>query len=253
MDPAEYEKMYSLEDSYWWFQGRKSVVARMLSLLPKRAERGLALDLGCGTGLMLEHLKREWRTVGLDFSPLALKFTSRRGIRRLIRGDAQSLPFRDDCFDLITTLDLMEHVPGDDLLLAEARRILKPGGTLFITAPAHPFLWSEHDDALYHCRRYRKEELRERVLTAGFEMERLTYCISFTFPAIAAFRFLQNLRKRRSRPKTHLIVLPRWANRLLLASVLFEAFLLKYADLPFGVTLLARAKKKELALEGTKM
>jgi len=244
MDPAEYEKMYALEDTYWWFQGRRAVVMRMLERLSSFRDGGeLVLDLGCGTGLMLEELQRRHRALGLDFSPLALEFSRRRGARNLLRGDAQALPLADATLALITALDIAEHVERDDLLFSEAFRVLKPGGHLVATVPAHPFLWSEHDDALHHCRRYTRETFSECLRAAGFRECRLSYCITFTFPVIVTFRILQRVFKRHSKPKTHIVVLPRWANMLLLASVKLEAFLLRWLDLPLGVTLAAVVRK----------
>ncbi|MFW6255226.1 MAG: class I SAM-dependent methyltransferase [Candidatus Sumerlaeota bacterium] len=244
MDPAEYEKMYDLEDYYWWFQGRKRVVTRLLDALPKASERPKVLDLGCGTGLMLKHLDEAYDPVGLDFSELALHFSRRRGAGKLVRGDAQVLPFADNSFDLVTSLDLAEHVEADTLMLREVERVLKPGGHLILTVPAHPFLWSEHDDVLYHFRRYRRPQLQERVEYAGLGIERLTYCITFTFPVIAGYRLVQKFFRKQAKPKTHLIVLPNWANRILLGLVRFEAYIIRWIDLPFGVTLIAQACKK---------
>lgn len=245
MDPAEYERMYNLEETYWWFQGRKHIVAGILSRLPLAPHAGArVLDMGCGTGLMLEHLGKRFWAVGLDFSNLALLFTSRRGVQRLIRADVENLPIQSQAFDIITALDLAEHVERDDLLLKGILHALKPGGYLVLTAPAYPFLWSEHDEALHHFRRYTSKDLQAKIQRAGFQVERLTGCISFTLVPIVLFRLLQKLRyDSNSKPKTHLIKLPRWANWLMFASVKIEGFLLRWINIPFGVTLLAVARK----------
>jgi SAM-dependent methyltransferase len=250
MQPEEYAKMYHLEDTYWWFQGRLSLVAdqvEQLSLLHRDGVR--VLDLGCGTGLMLDYLNARCWSAGLDFSKLALDFSRRRGLRRLLQADAQALPVCDRSCDLVTALDLAEHVEHDGRMFAEIHRILRPGGRFVLTTPAHPFLWSDHDDALFHCRRYTREELRRKLQDVGFEVTRLTYCISFTFPAIVAFRLAQKayhrLFHKPERPKTHVIQLPDWANRFLQATVQLETRLLRHFDLPFGVTLLAVLRKTE--------
>lgn len=246
MNPAEYARMYDLEDTYWWFQGRKWIVVNVLEQIAlSRDATFKVLDLGCGTGLMLDHLNQRYWATGLDFSPLALDFSRRRGAGNLIQGDVERLPVANDAFDLVTALDLMEHVEHDDQLLNEIFRSLKPGGSLLVTVPAHPFLWSDHDDALYHFRRYKRSELQKRILDAGFELQRLTYCITCTFPFIVAFRFLQRRLQKRDHPKAHLIVLPSWANRLLMWSVQMESQLLKWTNLPFGITLLAVGRKPQ--------
>ena len=238
--------MYDLEDTYWWFQGRHRIVTGLLHHLPGFGTgRHRVLDIGCGTGLMLRHLRDRGWAVGLDFSPLALAFSRKRGATRLIRGDATQAPVRDASLDLVTALDLAEHVENDQEFFAEVARILEPGGHLVLTVPAHPFLWSEHDDALYHHRRYTRRLIRRRLRDAGFEIQRLTYCITFTFPMIVGFRVLQKLLKRNDKPKTHHVILPGWANRLLMWSVEFEGWLLKWMNLPFGVTIAGVARKPD--------
>lgn len=245
MDPAEYERMYNLEETYWWFQGRKHIVAEILGRLPlaRRADVKV-LDMGCGTGLMLEHLGKQYWAVGLDFSALALLFTRRRGIHRLICADVGNLPVQSQTMDLVTALDLAEHVEHDDLLLEGIYRALKPGGYLILTAPAYPLLWSDHDEALHHFRRYTRKELQSKIRKAGFIVERFTGCIVFTLVPIVLFRLFQKMKNHRnSRPKTHLINLPQWANWLMFASVKMEGFFLRWVNIPVGVTLLAVARK----------
>lgn len=245
MQPEEYAKMYHLEDTYWWFQGRKRIVVKLLAQLPDFArDQTRVLDLGCGTGLILEYLNKTHQATGLDFSPLALQYSARRGAKNLIRADVQHLPLAPDAFHVVTALDLAEHVERDDRLFGEIHRVLKPGGHLVLTVPAHPYLWSDHDEALHHYRRYTKKELRRKIQQAGLELTRLTYCITFTYPFIAALRILQRPFRDPNRPRAHVIQLPRPANWLLKKTVHLEAHALKIANLPFGVTLLAVAQKK---------
>ena len=246
MDPAEYATMYNLEDTYWWFQGRHRIVTGLLESLPDFGRgRHRVLDMGCGTGLMLRHLADRGWPVGLDFSPLALEFSGKRGAGRLVRGDVTHAPFADASFDLVTALDLAEHVEDDGAFFSETMRVLEAGGHLVLTVPAHPFLWSEHDDALYHHRRYTRRAVRRRLREAGFEVQRLTFCITFTFPIIVGFRLLQRAFGKKDKPKTHHVILPGWANRLLMWSVRLEGFLLKWMNLPFGVTIAAVARKPQ--------
>lgn len=246
MDPKEYEKMFHLEDTYWWYQGRKRVVSQLLGLkecAPQKRPR--ILDVGCGTGLMLQEMQGRAHCVGMDFSPLSMHFTRKRGIQRLARADAMNLPVRENAVDLITLLDLAEHLERDRDLFHEAYRALKPGGRLVLTVPAHAFLWSEHDEALYHKRRYSRRVIKERIEEAGFHIHRLTYCITFTFPLIVGFRLLQKvIGKKKSEPSSHLVILPAWANRLLIWSVDLERLLLRFMNLPFGVTLALVAEKQ---------
>lgn len=248
MNIEEYEKMYELEDSYWWFQGRLKMIQTILDqYLPEPPRRNRVLDVGCGTGLMLSKAAT-LKPIGLDFSHLALKFCRSRDARNLVRGDVIHLPFADGSLDLILALDLMEHVERDDLLIREFNRVLRPGGYLMATVPAHPRLWSDHDVALHHFRRYTYDSFRRLLRSGDFRPIKYTYGISFLHPIIVAFRLIQKAWQRstgvrNARPKTHLIPLPRPLNRTLVRVLHAEAFLMRYTNLPQGTSLVTLAQK----------
>ncbi|CAN5478411.1 hypothetical protein BH09SUM1_BH09SUM1_10090 [soil metagenome] len=245
----EYERMYEMEDTYWWFQGRMRIVESMLAGFMKAEPRpGRVLDVGCGTGLMLERLHR-WEPIGLDFSPLALDFSRRRGVKNLVRGDVVKLPFQDNSIDLIMALDLIEHIERDDLMAAEFFRVLRPGGVLMATVPAHQSLWSDHDIALHHFRRYSYSGFKSLLQNVGFKPVKYSYGISFTYLPIVIFRKLQLFWQRSTgihgpaRPKTHLIPLPWFINKPLIGVLHVEAVLLKKMNLPIGVSLMTLCEK----------
>jgi len=232
-----------LEEFYWWFVGRRSILKGLLSRNPSGGKELPALDVGCGPGGMLLELQRSRPTVGLDLSLEALKFARGRGCRWLVRGDAQKLPVKPNSFGLITALDLLEHLEDDLRALKEMRTALAPGGKLLLTVPALKFLWSEHDEALGHKRRYSISELRRKVREAGFEIERLTYAIFLLLPPTALFRLAQRLALRRKRPRTALIIFPRPINAMFAATLFVEAHLLGHFNLPMGVSLVCVARK----------
>ena len=250
MEEKEYEEMYALEDTYWWFQGRKSIIFSLLNKhgLLRNDSRKNIVDLGCGTGLILGELNNIAMTFGVDFSALALTFCRRRGLEHLVCADVNNLPFADTQFDLVFALDLLEHIEDDIHLMSEIYRILRPGGTIMITVPAHKSLWSEHDEALHHFRRYSYRRFLNLITETGFVPRKYTYCISFTFIPIVLFRHIQRLVKPSGKPKTHLIVLPSWINKALIKVLNIEAYLLRYINLPFGISLLCLAKKNKRSL-----
>jgi len=245
MNIEEYEKMYKLENTYWWFQGRKKIIFELMQkYVLRKSSNPLILDSGCGTGLILKELNSYGFTIGLDFSANALNYCKNRGIKKLVKGDVLHIPLNDNSCDVIVSLDLLEHIKEDEKVLKEYHRILKKDGFICLTVPAHPFLWSEHDDALHHYRRYTKKGFKELLLRNNFNLIRYSYAISFTFVPIVVYRFLTRVfRKKNKRSNTHLIILPNWANQLLIFVLKFEAVLLKFINLPVGVSLICVAKK----------
>jgi SAM-dependent methyltransferase len=246
MNRAEYDRMYALEDTYWWFQGRQEIIVSMLETcgaLASTSTRPLVIDLGCGTGLMLKRLASRARMIGLDYSPLALSYCRRRTIGDLARFDAVDLPVRDESVDAVLALDMLEHIEDDQRVIDEMARVLRPGGVAVLAVPAHPFLWSEHDEALHHFRRYRRRELAALFDGHRLRVERLTYAIAFTFVPIALFRLVTRHWRRVREPKAQVIILPLWANRLLTGLLRVEARLLRRWNLPCGVSLIAIARK----------
>jgi len=241
----ELQRMYELEDTYWWFVGRKAIISRLLRfLLPSRHRRRI-LDVGCGSGATMLVLRQFGWVVGLDPSPAALSLSRSRGHTTLLQGDALRLPVRDESFDLVTALDVVEHLPDDLGVLREFYRVLTPEeGMLLLTVPAYQFLWSEHDEALNHLRRYTAGELRKRVTAAGFTIRRLSYAITFLLPLAVIFRLAQRLVKRQRRPRTALIELPAPLNSLFTGTLFLEAFLLPWLDFPGGVSVVCVAEKR---------
>jgi ubiquinone/menaquinone biosynthesis C-methylase UbiE len=248
MNPEEYEKMYAQENSYWWFQGRQKILFRMLekyNLLEN--SDSCVLDIGCGTGLILDEISTRSKAIGFDFSRKALSFCKKRGLENLLCGNVKHLPIADSSLDLVLALDIMEHIDDDTAMMKEIHRVLKPGGNILITVPAHKYLWSDHDEALHHFRRYSKNGFRKIIKENGFTIKKYSYVISFTFFPILIFRMIQKLIHRiipSKAPKTHIIILPKRINSLLIGILDFEGILLEHINLPVGVSLLCVAEKK---------
>src|SRR5437868_9398773 len=192
-----YEDLYVKEQDYWWHVGKRAIVYSLLErYLPRgktRAERQ-ALDLGCGAGLNLDLLAKYAEPVGMDFSEEALRFCLERGHKRLCKADAAELPFRDRQFDIITALDVVEHLDDDLAALTELRRTLKPGGLLIMSVPAYPALWSYWDDILGHRRRYTVKSMREAVTSAGLTVRKASYSNGLILAPTVGVRALKSLR-----------------------------------------------------------
>jgi SAM-dependent methyltransferase len=236
-------EMRELEDHYWWFVARRRIA---LALLDQRwSGAGRLLDGGFGAGALLAELARRGPAFGVDASASAVALTQERGLSRLVRGDVQALPFRSESFGAVTLCDVLEHVDDDRAAVLEAVRVLKPGGLLILTLPALKILWSAHDEALAHRRRYDPQGVRQMLEAAGLHVERLSYGLCFLFPVALALRSLQRLFRRRDAgpPRTGIIRVPVWVNRLLIALMDVENALLARANLPVGVSIVAVARR----------
>lgn len=245
MRRAELARMFELEDSYWWFVARRHLVHDLLVRYRPRRGGLRVVDVGCGTGATLSVLGRFGAITGIDRSADALHYSMLRGPHELVRGRAEELPVRDGSADIVTALDVLEHIGDDARAAAEFARVLRPGGVLLVTVPAGPALWSEHDEALDHLRRYRAARLRRLLVQAGLEVERLSPVICALLLPVAALRLMQRFgRRKKGRPRTAFIVPPRPVNWLLTVLLLLETRWLVRFDLPAGVSLMAVARKK---------
>jgi SAM-dependent methyltransferase len=197
-DPARFAPLFAVEDRHFWFRARNRVIAAVLEDVT--ADLGPALrvlEVGCGTGNTLRVLTAATpgaTVVGMDLYREGLEYARQRAACPLVRGDMRAPPFGVR-FDLIGLFDVLEHLPDDRQALADLRRMLKVGGALVLTVPAHAWLWSYHDLAAGHRRRYAPGDLRERLNSAGFETEYLTQYMTGMVPLIWLRRAALFLRK----------------------------------------------------------
>jgi len=246
MEKPEYLKHYELEQEHWWFAGRREIILSTLRSLEFPAERALLLDAGCGTGLNLKILQNFGEAYGFDLQPDAVEFCRKRGLRRVVRADAQNIPFRDGLFDIVLFLDVLYHkdIVSDLAVLANAYRVLKKGGWLLLTDSAFRFLWGRHDLAVHARERYTRARLRKRLERAGFQVTEASYFQFFLFPPVFVSRFWQRLKKdKASAPVSDLKAVAGALNSVLFLVFRLEAFLLRHVRFPFGSSLLFLARK----------
>ena len=250
MDKDEYRKHFELEESHWWFKGRRAAAFGVLDRSLKSASQTLSpiLDAGCGTGLNLTALDVLGTAFGCDLAPEALEFCRRRGLTRLSRADVRRLPYRSGSFGLVTLFDVLYHkdIPDDLEVLGEVRRILADGGYLLITDSALEALRGPHDEAVQGMRRYDKKTLRRKLEEAGFEVVRLSYFFMATFPAIYLSRRHERRRAARhpeAAAESDLKPVPRLLNRALSGLFRIEAAWVSRRNLPVGSTIVALARR----------
>jgi len=241
LDSALYDRFFDTEDRHWWFVGRRRLVT---DLLRRGGAGGRMLDLGCGTGGVLQHLGDFGEALGLDPAPEAAGYCRRRGVPMVV-GSGLELPFADGSFDAVLALDVIEHVADDVALLQEARRVLRPGGVLLVTVPALPWLWSAHDDVNHHYRRYTLATLRRSLRAGGFRPARVSYYNALLLPLAIARKFLQRLG---GSDEHHLEDLPRPLNAALRGVLGLEGAVIGRRDLPIGASLIAAARPVAVSL-----
>lgn len=162
MERTEIRKLVELEDRHWWYRERRAILGRQLRRL--RMKPGVAIDIGAAGGGNTRVLKAHgWRAVAVEYGLDGAEVAKERGILT-VRADARRLPFRSSSVDLVVAFDVLEHIEEDDWAVAEIERVLRPGGVALIAVPCDMSLWSEHDVAVGHVRRYTRESL-QKLLT----------------------------------------------------------------------------------------
>jgi SAM-dependent methyltransferase len=241
MQAHTYPIMYRVEESHWWFVGRRRILSSFVKQLVAGVEEPRILDVGCGTGANLEMLSQFGSAEGVDVSSEALAFCRSRGLEAVKKGEAEKLPYESNSFDLVTGLDVVEHLDDDLAGLSEMHRVLRPGGTALLFVPAFMFLWGVQDDISHHRRRYTIKEFREVVTRAGFKIDRTTYVnITFFLPILLG-RLL--MRATGFQPESENNLTVGFMNGILGKIFGSEAALLRFINFPFGVSAVCVARK----------
>ena len=238
-----YPILFRVEQSHWWHTGRRKIIASFVEDICCRVtdRRPRILDVGCGTGANLLMLSQYGDAEGVGVSEDALAFCHERGLEKVKLGAAEALPYDDGTFDLVTALDVVEHLDDDLAGLREMRRVLRPGGRVLLFVPTFMFLWGLQDDVSHHRRRYRMPELRRVLEQAGFEVERTTYANITFFMPILAMRKLMRLTGIKAETENNINVSA--LNGVLGSMLGAESAILKYVNIPFGVSGLCVARK----------
>ncbi|HJT46504.1 MAG TPA: class I SAM-dependent methyltransferase [Chthoniobacterales bacterium] len=241
MQQNEYATMFGVEETHWWYRALHQLIFQTLETeLPDWRTKTI-LDAGCGTGAILQRLGNAVQNVGVDLAPEAIAFCRQRGLNNVQQADICHLPFPDASFDAVISSSVLYHEWVGDVAAAvrEMRRVLRPGGLLLINVPAFRFLHSAHDDAVMTARRFTKPEIRRVLLDEKFRIGRITYWTSLLFPLAIVARTLGGSQMGRDFETAELSL----SQRLFGQIMAIERSLLRKISFPFGVALLATAKK----------
>ncbi|MFH1088502.1 MAG: class I SAM-dependent methyltransferase, partial [Patescibacteria group bacterium] len=161
---------------------------------------------------------------------------------KAVLGRAEDLPFENREFDLVTAFDVLEHLPDESRAIGEWGRVLRSGGVLFISVPAHQWLFGPHDRALNHYRRYELNQLLRLLIKNNFSPIFSTYIFGFSFPL---FILQRGLLKNSPGRQTQYVNLPSWLNSLLISLGKLEAVWLRFSRFPFGSSIVILARKQQ--------
>lgn len=237
MERKVYEQMAKLDAHHWWFTARRRILDGLIERVVKPPKDARILELGAGTGHNLAMLSRFGTVEASELDPMARELASERLGRPVKEAALPDLSmFPADSYDLIALLDVLEHVPDDKGSLAAIKTRLKPGAALLLTVPANPWMWSAHDVAHHHHRRYRKAEIEKLARDAGYWIELLSPFNSLLFPPIAAVRLMGKLTGKDDSDDAMPGAL---ANRTLDTVFGLERSLIGRVPMPFGVSLVA--------------
>ena len=231
MKADEIQQLAAVEDRHWWYKERRAILARELRRLPAP---GQALDIGAAGGGNTRVLRAHgWQALAVDYSETAVEIGRSRGIDAM-RADARELPVRSGACDLVTAFDVLEHIDEDCLVTAEIARVLRPGGTALISVPCDMALWSAHDEACGHVRRYTRSGLADVVQKADLTIDRIWSWNVMLRPVVRL--------RRRSLTGSDLDNPARLVNGALTSIIVAERYL-PVKSLP-GVSLMLRATRR---------
>jgi SAM-dependent methyltransferase len=235
LETRELEAMLALDERHWWYRGRRRMLRALLDGIELRA-RGEVLDAGCGSGRTLQELAAYGRPHGVELNPLALSAARDRGWE-VCEGPVEAIPYADASFDLLTCLDVIEHTDDDVCALRELRRVARPAAHLVVSVPAHPRLWSHHDEVNGHRRRYTRGTLLRAAERGGWRVQRMTgFNVAYLLPAA----LVRVLRRERVGETSELELTPPAMDSWLEAPLRIEAALVRRGvDLPPGLSLFA--------------
>lgn len=245
MHTDEYQRMYAVEDSHWWYHNlHHLVMTRLRQNLGRNGHAARILDAGCGSGAMAAKLATLGAVTALDFSPHALAFCRKRDLTNLVAGSINALPFADASFDAVVSLDVLCHRSVDEgQAVGELVRVLRPNGLLVVNLPAYDWLRGQHDVVVHTARRYSRSQVRALLNNAGVQVLQMSHWNTLLFPAAAAVRLASRRRLRGDDAPSDVRPARPALNRALQGVLAFERGLMNIAPLPFGLSVIAVGRR----------
>ena len=189
MERHVYDRMAELADIHWWYVARRKILADLIRREARPPAKSRILEIGCGTGHNLGMLAEFGAVDALEVDDAARAIAEERLGRNVALAPLPELKgVQRGAYDLIAALDVIEHIEDDSAALEAIAERLKPGGKLLMTVPAHQWMWSAHDTANHHKRRYSRKALKSLVAGSPLRLEKAGYFNSLLFPLAVAVR-----------------------------------------------------------------
>jgi SAM-dependent methyltransferase len=239
MERVVYDQMAALDQRHWWYRARREVIAALIRRRVQPVRGARILEVGCGTGHNLAMLGEFGSVDALEVDETARELAQQRLGQPAFSAplpELAGIPERH--YDLVAALDVVEHIPDDGAALEGIARLLKPGGKLVLTVPAHQWMWSAHDVVNHHQRRYSKAGLKRLIDGSQLKLQTIGYFNSLLFPVAIAERFAS---KMRGKEDADLSLPPEPLNQALERVFAAERALIGRVPLPPGLSLFAVA------------
>ena len=242
MERTVYQQMAELDDRHWWYRGRRKILAELVRREANLPPGARILEIGCGSGHNLAMLSGFGHVDGLELDDEMRALSEKRLGRKIMRSPLPELgEVEDSHYDLIGAFDVIEHIDDDVAAVAAIATKLKPGGKFVMTVPAHPWMWTAHDVANHHKRRYSKQSLTALITASPLRLEKIGYFNSLLFPLAVAERAASKLRGKDSGDVS---LPPKPLNSALEAVFASERYLVGRLPLPPGLSLFAVASAR---------
>ncbi|UCD30551.1 MAG: class I SAM-dependent methyltransferase [Planctomycetota bacterium] len=240
MDDALYHEMFQLEERYWWFVAKHNILMNLINRFLKPSSQYVprVCDIGCGCGALLKRLTDKYQAIGIDASPLARAFCQQRGLEVQEGELPDAIPLESNSLDAVVLSDVLEHIEDDRAAVAAVTRMLRPGGLLLCTVPAHQWLWSKRDEFHHHYRRYGYWQYKRLFQSLSLTTEILSFYNVATFPAMIIMRLATKFfGEKHAGPDIPVVSVP--INTLLTCIFEAEKIFLPIMTFPVGASLIS--------------
>jgi len=229
MDYKDYEAGQT--NDHFWFKAKKDLISVLMEKTCHGKKQLRILSIGVGTGDDLDILINYGGNYVVDIDEISLSVIDKNLCIEKKVADACELPYADNFFDVVISCDVFEHIDNHTKAVSEVSRVLKDKGVLIFTVPAFQTLFSSHDVALQHFRRYNKKTITS--LLSQFDSNIFSWN-SLLFLPMAITRILN----KNSKPKVDQGNMPSWLNKIFFYLLKFDNFLIKRnVSMPVGLSL----------------